>query len=122
VLTGDGGFLWVLDRTQSVAVVFDTGTGALANTVDLNAGAPAGLTPDLADVSPDGRYLFVSLRGPNPLSGDPHASTGSTPGLAVISITEQGTNGALQSVVPIHNLDADGVERADTHGIRVRLK
>ncbi len=104
------------------SVVFDTGTGARANTVDLSVGAPAGLTPDLADVSLDGDYLFVSLRGPNPLSGDPHASTGSTPGLAVINVTEHGSNGVLQSVVPIHNLDADGVERADTHGIRVRLK
>lgn len=122
VLTGDGGFLWVLDRTRNVAVVFDTGTGARANTVDLGVGTPAGLTPDLADVSLDGNYLFVSLRGPNPLSGDPHASTGSTPGLAVIGITENGLNGAVQRVVPIHNLDADGVERADTHGIRVRLK
>ncbi len=73
-------------------------------------------------MSPDGDYVFVSLRGPNPLSGDPHASTGSTPGLGVIRVAEQGMNGELEYVVPIHNLDADGVERADTHGIRVRLK
>ncbi len=111
----------MLDRTRNAAEVFDTATGVHVRSVNFNAGAPSGLTPDLADVSPDGRHLFVSLRGPNPLSGDPHASTGSTPGLAVISVTEQGTNGVLQRVVPIHNLDADGVERADTHGIRVRL-
>ncbi len=122
VLTGDGGFLWVLDRTQNVAEVFDTGTGSHINTIDLDIGAPAGLAPDLADASPDGNYVFVSLRGPNPLSGDPHASTGSTPGLGVIRVAEQGMNGELEHVVPIHNLDADGVERADTHGIRVRLK
>lgn len=121
-LTADGDVLWVLDRTQNVAEVFDTETGARINTVDLNFGGPAGLAPDLADVSPSGDHVFVSLRGPNPLSGDPHASTGSTPGLGVISVTEHGVRGVLEYVVPIHNLDAGGVERADAHGIRVRLK
>ena len=121
VLTSGGAHLWALDRVQNVAEVFDTGSGEHVNTVDLNTGEIAGLAPDLGDISPDGTHLFVSLRGPNPLSGDPHASTGSTPGLGVISVTGNGSNGALENVVPIHNPDADGVERADTHGVRVRL-
>lgn len=115
-------FIWVLDRVQNVAEIFDTKTGANINTVDLNEGGPAGLAPDLADRSPSGNRIFVSLRGPNPLSGDPHASTGSTPGLGVIQVTHGGRAGFLKSVIPIHNVDAAGVERADTHGIRVRLK
>jgi hypothetical protein len=115
-------FLWVLDRIQNVAEVFDTETGANINTVDLNKGGPVGLAPDLADVSPSGNRVFVSLRGPNPLSGDPHASTGSTPGLGVIKVKKRGARGVLKSVVPIHNIDAGGTERADAHGIRVRLK
>jgi hypothetical protein len=117
----DGAFVWVLDRVQNVAEVFDTATGAHVNTVDLNLGGPTGLTPDLADVSPDGDYVFVSLRGPNPLSGDPHASTGTMPGIGVIKVTDLGTGGVLDCVIPIQNLDADGVEHADAHGIRVRL-
>ena len=121
VLTGDGEYLWALDRSQNVAEVFATATGAHLGAIDLNLGGPDGLAPDLADVSPSGDHVFVSLRGPNPLSGDPHASTGSTPGLGVISVTEQGMGGILECVVPIQNLDADGVEHADTHGIRVRL-
>ena len=115
-------FLWVLDRVQNVAEIFDTSTGAHINRVDLNKGGPAGLAPDLADVSPFGNRIFVSLRGPNPLSGDPHASTGSTPGLGVIQVQRNGVSGVLKNVVPIHNIDAGGIERADAHGIRVRLK
>jgi hypothetical protein len=120
-LLTQGRYLWVLDRIQNVAEVFDTESGERVNTVDLNSGGPEGLAPDLADVSPDGNYLFVSLRGPNPLSGDPHASMGSTPGIGVIEVTDLGANGVLEGVVPIQNLDADGVEHADAHGIRVRL-
>lgn len=115
-------FIWVLDRVQNVAEVFDTRTGENINTIDLNEGGPEGLAPDLADVSPSGNRVFVSLRGPNPLSGDPHASTGSTPGLGVIQVMAHGATGVLKSVVPIYNIDADGIERADAHGIRVRLR
>ena len=61
-------------------------------------------------------------RGPNPLSGSPHAATGSTPGLGVIQVTEGGKGGVLKSVVRISNIDTAGVERADVHGIRVRLR
>lgn len=115
-------FVWVFDREKNVAEIFDTKTGADINTVDLNIGGPAGLAPDLADRSPSGDRIFVSLRGPNPLSGDPHLSTGSTPGLGVIQVTQNGKNGKLKNVIPIHNIDAGGVDRADAHGIRVRLK
>ena len=122
VVTKHQRFLWVLDRVQNVAEIFDTRTGAHINRVDLNKGALAGLAPDLADISPSGNRIFVSLRGPNPLSGDPHASTGSTPGLGVIQVLRNGVSGVLKTVVPIHNIDAGGIERADAHGIRVRLK
>lgn len=115
-------YVWVLDRDQNVAEIFDAKTGAHVNRVDLNQGGPEGLAPDLAGLSPAGNRIFVSLRGPNPLSGDPHLSTGSTPGLGVIQVTKNGASGALKSVVPIHNIDASGVERADAHGVGVRLK
>ena len=91
VVTKHERFVWVLDRDQNVAEIFDTETGANINTVDLNKGGPAGLAPDLADRSPSGNRIFVSLRGPNPLSGDPHASTGSTPGLGVIQLVDCNT-------------------------------
>ena len=121
VATKHNRYIWVLDRALAVAEVFDTSSDAHVNTIDLD---PLGdhLTPDLADISPSGHRIFVSLRGPNPLSGSPHAATGSTPGLGVIQVEQGGKRGVLKSVVAISNVDAAGVERADCHGVRVRLK
>lgn len=115
-------YLWVLDRARSVAEVFDTSSDAHVNTIALAHPSSEHPTPDLADISPSGNRIFVSLRGPNPLSGSPHAATGSTPGLGVIQVDQGGEDGKLKSVVKISNVDAAGVERADCHGIRVRLR
>ena len=70
--------------------------------------------------SPDGNRVFASLRGSLPLSGDPHASTGNTPGVGVIRVTQGGRSGELQAIARISNVDAGGIERADPHGLRVR--
>lgn len=113
--------VWVLDRAMRVVEVFDTATDAHVNTIALSHPDSAVPTPDLADISPSGHRVYVSLRGPNPLSGSPHAATGSTPGLGVIHVNQAGNGGVLRSVVAISNVDSTGVERADTHGIRVRL-
>ena len=122
VATKQNRYIWVFDRATSVAEVFDTSSDSHVNTIDLVHPSAEHPTPDLADISPSGNRIFVSLRGPNPLSGSPHAATGSTPGLGVIQVTNGGKVGALTSIVPISNLDAAGVERADSHGIRVRRK
>jgi len=122
VATKQNRYIWVFDRATSVAEVFDTSSDSHVNTIDLVHPSAEHPTPDLADISPSGNRIFVSLRGPNPLSGSPHAATGSTPGLGVIQVTNGGKVGALTSIVPISNLDATGVERADSHGIRVRRK
>jgi hypothetical protein len=122
VATKHNRYIWVLDRARSVAEVLDTSSGAHVNTIALAHPSSDHPTPDLADISPSGNRIFVSLRGPNPLSGSPHAATGSTPGLGVIQVKQGGKAGALKSVVAISNVDTAGVERADCHGIRVRLK
>lgn len=114
--------LWVLDRGLNVAEVFDTQTGRRVNTVDLVGTTSGDPAPDLADLAPNGLRIFVSLRGPNPLTGDPHVATGGTPGLGIIKVKNGGKGGDLKSVLPISNLDASNVERADPHGTRVRLK
>jgi len=121
VATKHNRYIWVLDRALAVAEVFDSSSDAHVNTIDLDPLSDH-LTPDLADISPSGHRIFVSLRGPNPLSGSPHAATGSTPGLGVIQVEQGGKGGVLKSVVEISNVDAAGVERADCHGIRVRLR
>ena len=72
------------------------------------------------DIAPAGNRVYTALRGPNPLSGDPHSSTGSTPGLGIIRVEQAGRNGVLQDIIRIFNIDGSGVERADAHGVRVR--
>ncbi|WP_437680128.1 hypothetical protein [Sorangium sp. So ce131] len=119
-LTKHGRNVWVLDRIQGVAEVFDVATSDHVNTVDLKGAYSEDPAPDLLDISPSGSRFFVTLRGPTPLSGDPHASVGSTPGVGVVHVTQHGRSGKLKAIVPITNKDAGGVERADPHAVRVR--
>jgi hypothetical protein len=114
------GHVWIFDRGANVAEVFDGASGAHVGTVSLLGGPSSDPTPDLADAHPSGNRIFVSLRGPIPLSGDPHVATGSTPGIGVVQIEKGGARGFLKAVVPISNRDAAGIEHADAHGIRVR--
>ena len=64
----------------------------------------------------------MSLRGPNPLTADPHVSTGSTPGIGVIRVLQGGRGGAFEALAPVTNVDQSGVERADVHALTIRLK
>jgi hypothetical protein len=114
--------LWVADRDANVFEVFEIASGAHANTIPLTGAGSDDPAPDLMDVAPSGNRVFVSLRGPNPLTGDPHASTGATPGLMVLQVTEDGGNGVVKSILPVSNMDAGGVERADPHAVRVRRR
>jgi hypothetical protein len=104
-----------------VTEVFHADSGSRVNRIDMISETSFDPTPDLFAESPDGKYFFASLRGPLPLSGDPHSSTGSTPGLMVIRVTQGGASGRVTAVLPISNRDAGGVERADAHGIRSRM-
>jgi len=121
VATSHQRYVWMFDRAGNVAEVFDTESGARVNTVALASNHSADPTPDLAVLSPSGSRIFVSVRGPVPLSGDPHASTGLTPGLAVIQVTAGGRDGFVKAIARISNVDAAGVERADAHGIALRI-
>ena len=113
-------FVWVGDRDANVVEVFDSRTGTRVNTLDLVSAYSADPTPDLFAGSPDRKWLFVSTRGPNPLSGDPHSSLGTDPGLLVIRMHDSGIEGEVRKLVRISNRDAGGVERADAHGIGLR--
>ena len=120
VATIDGAWLWVFDRHGGVAEIIETATGAHVGTVPLAGSLTEDPAPDLADISPAGDNLFVALRGPTPLSGDPHNARGSTPGVGVVRLTADGRGGELRAIVPVTNVDAEGVERADVHSVRVR--
>lgn len=121
-VTKDERFTWIFDRAANVAEVFDSVSGERVNTVDLVSPFSADPTVDLIGESPDRKFFFGSLRGPTPLSGDPHSSTGSTPGLLVMKLKSGGRDMDVRGLVPISNMDASGIERADAHGIRVRVK
>ncbi|TVP49923.1 MAG: hypothetical protein EA350_01215 [Gemmatimonadales bacterium] len=113
--------VWVMDRHADVAEIFEAATGDHVNTVALNGAHTDNAAPDLVDVSPGGNFLYVALRGPTPLTGDPHNATGSTPGLGIIRLTPDGSDGALVGIVRITN-EREGVEFADPHALRVRRK
>jgi DNA-binding beta-propeller fold protein YncE len=72
VATPDGRYVWVLDRHGDTAEVFETATGAHVTTVALNGELTDNAAPDIAAISPSGDRIFVALRVPTPLSGEPH--------------------------------------------------
>jgi hypothetical protein len=120
-IAGGGRYLWVMDRHGDVAEVLDPRTGRHLRTVALNGPLTDNAAPDLVDASPDGELLFVALRGPVPLSGDPHNAVGSTPGLGIIRVAAGGQRGALDAIVPAVNPWQQPNQRPDPHGLRVRI-
>ena len=120
VVTGKDEYIWVVDRHADVVEVLRASDSTHVRSMALNGALTNNAAPDLADASPAGDLVFVALRGPTPLSGDPHNATGSTPGLGILEVAEGGQNGRLRGIVRLTNVGADGVERADPHGLRVR--
>jgi DNA-binding beta-propeller fold protein YncE len=121
VLSKHQRYLWVADRGRNFLFVVDTQTDGLVSKIPLTGGPSADPTPDLLALSPNGSHVFMSLRGPNPLTADPHVSTGSTPGVGVIKVLADGRHGLFESVAPVSNIDSMGVERADVHAMTVRI-
>lgn len=113
-------YLWVFDRHADTVEVLATRDDAHVATIALNGLLTENAAPDLSDIAPSGDLVFVALRGPTPLSGDPHNARGATPGLGILRVSDGGRGGALIGVVRLTNVGADGVERADPHGLRVR--
>jgi hypothetical protein len=66
----------------------------------------------------------MALRGPNPLTGNApgtNNAVGATPGLGIVKVKQGGRGGSVDAIVQISHV-VDGVERADPHGIAVRVK
>lgn len=119
--TRDEKYVWFFDRAANLAEVYRADSGRHVSTVNLvDPKISLDPRPDLAGESPDGKFFYIAARGPLPLSGDPHASTGSTPGVLVVELLKDGRTGAVRGLARIRNIDAGQDERADAHGIRVR--
>jgi hypothetical protein len=121
-LTKHQRYLWVADRGRNFIWVIETQTDEVVNEILLAGRVSDDPTPDLLATSPNGSHVFMSLRGPNPLTADPHVSTGSTPGIGVIKVRQGGRGGTFKALAPVTNVDQDGVERADVHALTIRLK
>ena len=123
-LTKHGGFIWVADRAANRIVVVDTASGMVVNEIDLISAVSGDPAPDLMAISPNGNRVFITLRGPNPLTGNVlgvNNAVRSTPGLGIMRVERNGERGVLQAIAPITHI-VSGVERADPHGLAVRLK
>lgn len=121
-LTKHQRYLWVADRGRNFIWVIETQTDEVVNEILLIGHVSDDPTPDLLATSPNGSHVFMSLRGPNPLTADPHVSTGSTPGIGVIKVRQGGSGGTFEALAPVTNVDLGGVERADVHALTIRLK
>ncbi len=122
VLTGRGRFLWVADRAANRIVVVDTASDTVVNEIALADKVSNDPAPDLLDISPSGNRVFMTLRGPNPLTANVagvNNAVGSTPGLGVVRVEQNGRHGVLQAIARITHV-VGGVERADPHGLAVR--
>jgi DNA-binding beta-propeller fold protein YncE len=120
-LTRRGRYLWVADRGRNFLWVVETESDTVVDRILLEGDVSADPTPDLLMLSPNGTHVFTSLRGPNPLTADPHVSTGTTPGVGILRVLENGRWGRFEAIAPVSNVDADGVERADVHALAVRV-
>src|SRR5688572_13986956 len=81
-LTRHGRYLWVADRWANKIVVVDTRTDSIVNEIDLPGRVSSDPAPDLLVTSPDGNRVFVTLRGPRPLTANNPAfnnAVGNTP-------------------------------------------
>jgi DNA-binding beta-propeller fold protein YncE len=101
--TPDGQHILLAVRQADAVDVLDARTYERLRTV------PVGNRPDLFDLSPSGRYAFISLRG-KAVTGDHHALTGTESGFAVLD---------LQSWRVVAKVRAEG-EHSDIHGIATR--
>jgi YVTN family beta-propeller protein len=105
--TPDGREIWMVNRVTDDAIVIDPATLERIGEIP-----HVGMTPDIIAMSPDSRYAFISLRGPNPVTM-PHVAEGDTPGFSVMDVGER----RLVRVV-----QPDGENPAsDFHGIAVRV-
>jgi hypothetical protein len=116
---GGDRYLWWGDRVQNDVTVLDARDDEVVNRFELAGPVSADPAPDLFDLSPDGKLMLSSLRGPLPQSGG-HDAVGDSPGVGVIEVTRGGKEGRLVGVAPARPIAPGHV--SDLHGIRVRLK
>ncbi|ARS88574.1 YncE family protein [Natrarchaeobaculum aegyptiacum] len=117
--TPDGEELWVLNRETNDGVIVDPETDEVVAEIDAYGPDQSDDpderdAPDIMWTSPDGEYMFVTLRGPDPQSGDPHAATGVTPGFSVLSVEDREIVDVVEPD-PIDDYSEADIDDEDTH-------
>jgi DNA-binding beta-propeller fold protein YncE len=110
--TPDGKELWAVNRISDNALIIDGRTLQVRREI-----ADIAATPDILDFSPDGRQVYITQRGPNPLSGGAHAASGPQPGVAIVHRASARTLGVWEPPVVT---DGAGTQVNDLHGVGVR--
>ena len=112
-LSPDGSEYWQVNRNSDDAIVIDADTLEVTRRI-----SDVAATPDILDYSPDGRYVYVTQRGPTPRSGAVHAAAGTEPGLAVI---DRATGERVTLVEQPTLRSPSGAILNDVHGVAVRV-
>lgn len=112
VVTGGGRYLWIGNRADHNIAVINVDRDASAGLI-----TGFGAAPDIMGLSPDGRRVFIALRGPNNLTGGPTAK-GETPGIAVLEVTDEGRTGRRVGFAPMG--DQTAASPNDPHTIAIR--
>jgi hypothetical protein len=121
-MTAIGRYVWSADRAGNNIEIIDSLTDLTVGAVEMKGSISDDPAPDLMDAAPDGSYVFVALRGSSPLTGNDknvNNAKGSTPGVGVIKVSNDGKGGEFVGVARVTNMK-DGKETADPHGIAVR--
>ena len=123
VLIAGGSYIWVADRAGNQIIVVEVAANEVVAEIPLAGKLSTDPAPDLIDVSPDGGWVFMALRGPAPLSANVEGANnavGSSSGLVVARVGADCRSGELVGVAPIVHLGPDGTVVADPHGLAVR--
>ncbi len=117
-----GRYVWSADRAGNNIEIIDTLSNLSVGSIDLVTDGNKDPAPDLLDNAPDGQYMFVSLRGSTPLTGNDkmaHNAKGTIPGVGVIHVDGGGKVGHYKGQAIVTNMKEEK-ETADPHGIAVR--
>ncbi len=117
-----GRYIWNADRAGNNIEIIDTLTNLSVGSVEMAGGISEDPAPDLIDAAPDDSAVFAATRGISPLTGNDKSvnnAKGSSPGIAVIKVTDGGKGGRFIGVARVSNMK-NGKETADPHGIAVR--
>jgi hypothetical protein len=117
-----GRYVWNADRAGNNIEIIDTLSNLSVGSIDLVTDGNKDPAPDLLDNAPDNQYVFVSLRGPTPLTGNDkmaHNAKGTIPGVGVIHVDGGGKVGHYKGQAVVTNMK-EGKDTADPHGIAVR--